>query len=65
MSQATSGEMTIEQIASAVPATPYSVRKALTALGIKGRIPLENRRVVLYPPGTTEQVRQWLIQNNQ
>lgn len=57
------GEMTIEQIASAIPASLYSVRKALAALGIRGRTPLDNRRVVLYPPGTAEQVRQWLIEN--
>lgn len=65
MSQANSGEVTIEQIAASVPASLYSVRKSLTALGIKGRIPLENRRIVLYPSGTIERVRQWLIQNNQ
>jgi hypothetical protein len=54
------GEMTLDQICQAIPASEYSVRQALRALGIKGRQPLQDRRYTFYPAGSKDKVIKWL-----
>jgi hypothetical protein len=62
MQEPPTDEVTLAQIAQAVPASTYSVRIALAALRITGRVPLENRRKVVYPADTIDTVREWLIE---
>jgi hypothetical protein len=53
-------ELTAQQIADQIGATVYSVGKAIEALGIQGRRPLNDRRLVLYPAGTANRVKDYL-----
>lgn len=53
-------EMTANQIALQIGATVYSVDKAIEALGIQGRRPLHDRRLILYPSGTATKVKEYL-----
>lgn len=53
-------EMTAQQIADAIGATVYSVDKAIEALAIQGRRPLNDRRRIVYPAGTAAKVKAYL-----
>lgn len=53
-------EMTAQQIANAIGASIYSVDKAIEALGIQGKRPLYDRRLIVYPPGTAARVKDYL-----
>jgi predicted transcriptional regulator len=56
------GWMTVGEIATAVGATEYSVNRAVAALGLleKSKKDIADRRRTIYPPGTLDQVRNWL-----
>jgi hypothetical protein len=53
-------EQTAQQIADQIGATVYSVGKAIEALGIQGKRPLSDRRLIVYPPGTAARVKDYL-----
>jgi DNA-binding GntR family transcriptional regulator len=55
--------VTISELVRETGASEYSVRLALTRLGIEGKSPIHNRRIVQYPPGTLKKVREWLEAN--
>lgn len=58
--------MTLPEICEAIGARRPSVEKALDALGIKpARLDLSDRRRLVYPAGTAEKVRQWLLANSE
>lgn len=53
-------EMSAAQIALRIGASTYSVTQAIYALGIQGKRPLNDRRQIVYPPGTLERVKAYL-----
>lgn len=58
--------MTLPEICQAIGARRPSVEKALEALNIKpARLDLSDRRRLVYPAGTAEIVKQWLLDNAQ
>lgn len=58
--------MTFQEICDAIGARRPSVEKALDALDIKAaRLDLSDRRRLVYPAGTAERVRQWLLEHTE
>lgn len=53
-------ELTAQQIADQIGASIYSVDKAIEALAIQGRRPLNDRRRIVYPAGTAAKVKDYL-----
>lgn len=53
--------MTAAEIAELLPASKNAVRDVIRHLAIEGQILVNDRRKVVYPVGTLERVRQWLI----
>lgn len=53
--------MTAGEIADALGASETAVKTAIRDMGIEGKRPWNDRRKVVYPDGTLERVRQWLI----
>ena len=56
--------MTLQEICEEIGAKETSVRKALDWLNIRpSRADLTDRRRLVYPPGTSGKVKDWLLQN--
>jgi hypothetical protein len=52
--------MTLAKVVELTGAKEFSVRQALTALGIQGKRYIGNRKYVVYPDDTPERVRKWI-----
>lgn len=54
--------MSAPDIAKQLGATEYSVNRAISVLGLtnEGKRDINDRRRIIYPPGTLEKVREWL-----
>ncbi len=59
------GWMTAAEMAKEIGTTEYSANKAILSLGLgsKGKRDMADRRRMVYPPGTLDQVRKWLESN--
>ncbi|MBA3824654.1 MAG: hypothetical protein H0X24_12265 [Ktedonobacterales bacterium] len=54
--------MSIPDMAKELGATEYSVSRAISVLGLvnEGKRDINDRRRIIYPPGTLARVKEWL-----